>query len=55
MLFEWKKKLWMENEWDCTGYCGWRIHGIVQEIVDGEYMGLYGKLWKDAGRIKNGN
>ena len=55
MLFEWKKKLWMENAWDCTGNCGWRMHGIVREIVDGKYMGLYGKLWKDAGRIKNGN
>ena len=25
-----------------------------KEIVDGECMGLYGKLWKDAGRIKMG-
>ena len=35
--------------WDCTGNCGWRIHGIVQEIVDGECMawdctGNYGKM-----------
>ena len=48
-------KLWMGNAWDCTGNCGWRMHGIVWEIMDGECMGLYGKLWKDAGRIKNGN